>query len=137
MRMMRPTLILILLFLLTTTVASAGPPEPHIGPATVTHDPLCWIFDVDGIWYEIEDCNPTISIETNGKTEVKHWSARVQLPEGAALPEKGAYRVTYENSGFACWWAEGVETTNDSIVITPNGRFNISCDFRPDKWQPE
>jgi hypothetical protein len=128
------------LFLLTTLVASAAPPDPpHPGPAMFTEWPDCFIFDTEFEWYYIPDCRPTITLEANSQTGVLHWTAKAQLPEGAALPEKGAHKVTYENSGFSCWWDEAgeVRTTNYSITITPNGKFNIECHFRPDKWQPE
>jgi hypothetical protein len=105
--------------------------------------PDCWIPDVTlENWYYIEDCSPTISLITNSRTGVLLWTAKAQLPVDdpdfdGVLPDKGAYHITYENSGFACWWDVGVETTNYSITITPKGKVNISCHFRPDKWQPE
>jgi hypothetical protein len=124
-----------LLLILTMSVASADPP-PHPGPAMFLDFPSCYIFDMDFNWYYVEDCSPTIALITNSTTGVLHWTAKAQLPAGAVLPDQGAYRITYDNSGFACWWDVGVETTNYSITITPNGKFNISCHFRPDMWQP-
>lgn len=145
MKTVRLVLTVVLLLLLTTLAASADPPDPpHPGPAMFTEWPDCYIFDTtifdtEPQWFYIPDCRPTITLETNSRTGVLHWTAKAQLPEGAALPEKGAVKVTYENSGFACWWDEAgeIQTTNYSITITPNGKFNISCHFRPDKWQPE
>jgi hypothetical protein len=99
--------------------------------------PDCWIFDVNFEWYYIEDCNPTVGLITNSQADVILWTAKAQLPENAAFPEKGAFHFTYENSGFACWWDDDTMTTKYKITITPNGKFNISCHFRPDKWQPE
>ena len=136
MKMLRLALVLVLFLVLTTSVASADPP-PQPGPAMFLDYPDCYIFDMAFNWYYIEDCSPTISLITNSQTGVLHWRAQAQLPADAVLPERGAYNITYENSGFACWWEEGVETTNYSITITPKGKFNISCHFRPDKWQPE
>lgn len=135
MKALRITLVLGLLLILTTMVVRADPP-PNIGPAMFIDEPSCWIFDMEGTWYYIEDCSPTILQMTNSQTGVLHWSARAQLPANAVLPERGAYNFTYENSGFACWWGEGVETTNYSITITPQGKFIANCHFRPDKWQP-
>ncbi len=138
MKTLRFVLTVGLLLLLTTLAVSADIPDPPPpGPAMFLDFPDCWIFDAEFEWYYIEDCSPTISLITNSNTGVLLWTATAQLPEDAALPETGAHIVTYENSGFACWWDEGVETTNYSIVITPEGSFNISCHFRPDKWQPE
>ncbi len=143
MKMLRIALVLGVLLILTTMVVSADPPDApyHPGPAQFLDFPDCWIFDVDfnetGEWYYIKDCSPTISLITNNKEGVFHWHAQAQLPDGAALPEHGAVHFTYENSGFACYWEEGVETTNYSITITPKGKFIISCHFRPDKWQPD
>jgi hypothetical protein len=99
----------------------------------------CWIFDMEGTWFYIPDCSPTITLETNSRTGVMHWTAKAQLPAEAVLPEKGAYKFTYENSGFSCYWDEAglIRTTRYSITITPKGKFNISCHWRPDKWQPE
>jgi hypothetical protein len=136
---------IVLLLLLTTLVAGADPPTPpHPGPAmflTGEEYTSCWIFDVEDNWCFIEDCSPTISLIPNSKTGGFLWTAKAQIPDDDpdcnVLPEKGAVHFTYENSGFACWWSEGVETTNYSITITPKGKFNISCHFRPDKWQPE
>ena len=139
MKTIRIVLVLGLLLLLTTTVVSADPP-PHPGRAMFIDWPDCYIFDIDFNWYYIEDGSPTISLITNSKTGVLHWNAHAQLPVDdpqVVLPERGAHNITYENSGIACWWDVGVETTNYSITITPNGKFNISCHFRPDKWQPE
>lgn len=97
----------------------------------------CWIFDINMEWYYLEDCPKQIGVTTNSHTGMILWSATAQLPDEAALPDQGAYVVTYENSGFACWWDDDTATTNYSIVITPQGKFNISCHFRPDKWQPD
>jgi len=135
MKMLRISLLLGLLLILTTSLASAD--SPHPGPAMFLDAPDCWVFDVEFNWYYIEDCSPTISLITNSKTGVLHWTAQAQLPDYAILPDQGAYKITYENSGFSCWWEEGIETTNYSITITPKGKFNISCHFRPDKWQPD
>jgi hypothetical protein len=102
--------------------------------------PSCWIFDADFVWYYIEDCRPDNPLITNSETGVIHWSAKAQLPlddPNVALPEEGALHFTYENSGFVCWFSTGVVTTNYNITITPDGKFNINCHFRPDKWQPE
>ena len=142
MKILRLGLVLFLLLMLTTTMASASPPDPpqHPGPAMFEDWPDCMIFDIDFNWFYIEDCSPTISLITNSKTGVLHWHAQAQLPvddPDVVLPERGAFHITYENLGFACYWDEGVETTNYSITITPKGKFNISCHFRPDKWQPE
>jgi hypothetical protein len=141
MKILRIALVLGLLLMLPTFVASADPPDPpaHLGRAMFLDFPDCWIFDMDFNWYYIEDCSPTISLITNSRTGVLLWHAQAQLPvddPNVVLPEKGAYKFTYENSGFACWWDEGVETTNYSIIITPDGKFIVSCHFRPDKWQP-
>ena len=141
MKLLRIALVLGVFLILTISVASADSP-PDIGPAMFLDDQSCYIFDVrgpdlDDYWFYIEDCSPTIGLITNSKTDVILWTAKAQLPEGAFLPDRGAYLVTYENSGFACWWDVGVETTNYSITITPKGKVNISCHFRPDKWQPE
>lgn len=143
MKMLRIALVLGLLLMLTTSVASADPPHP--GRAMFLDYPDCLIFDMRGpdedeAWFYIKDCSPTISLITNSETGVLHWTAKAQLPlddPSVVLPEKGAHHFTYENTDFACWWDVGVETTNYSITITPNGKFNISCHFRPDKWQPE
>ena len=137
MRTLRLTLMIVLLLVLTTMVAGADPPDPHPGPATFYDWPDCWVFDVQGEWYYIEDCSPTIAMETNGRIDVKHWAAKAQLPEDAALPDGKAWHTSYEDSGFVCWWDVGVETTKYSVTITPDGQFNISCHFRADKWQPE
>jgi hypothetical protein len=137
MNKFRVAFALLLILLLTTSVVGADPPAPpQPGRAMFLDWPDCYIFDVEWTWYHIPDCNPTISLITNSRTGMLHWTAKAQLPEGAVLPEKGAYKVTYEDSGFACWWDVGVETTNYSITITPNGHFNIACHFRPDKFQP-
>ena len=135
MKMLRFSLLLGLLLILATSVVSAD--SPHPGPAESPDVLECWVFEVEFNWYYIEDCSPTIALITNSQTGVLHWPAKAQLPADAVLPDQGAYHFTYENSGFACWWEEGVETTNYSITITPNGKFNISCHFRSDKWQPE
>ena len=144
MKILRIALVLGVLLILTTMVVSADAPDApyHPGPAMFEDFPDCWVFDVRGpdkdeYWHYIEDCSPTISLITNSKKGVLHWHAQAQLPADAALPEKEAVHFTYENSGFACWWAPGVETTNYSITITPKGKFIISCHFRPDKWQPD
>jgi hypothetical protein len=139
MKKLRIALVVVLLMLLTTLATSADPPAPpHPGPAMFTPWPDCFIFDVEWNWYYIDDCHPTLTLDSNSRTGVKLWTAKAQLPEEAVLPEQGAYKVTYENSGFACWWDEfgEVQTTKYSIIITPNGKFNISCHFRPDKWLP-
>ena len=142
MKMLRIALVLCVLLILTTSIASADPPEPpeHPGPAMFNDYPSCWIMDVELNWYYIEDCSPHIDLITNSRTGVLLWSAKAQLPvddEEVVLPELGAYLITYENSDFACWWDENTQTTNYSIIITPDGIFNVSCHFRPDKWQPE
>ena len=139
MKMLRIALVLGLLLMLTTSVASADPPHP--GRAMFLDYPDCFIFDVRGpdedeAWFYIDDCSPTISLITNSKTGVIHWKAKAQLPPEAVLPERGAYHFTYENSEFACWF-KGAFTTNYSITITPKGQFIINCHFRPDKWQPD
>jgi hypothetical protein len=142
MKILRLGLVLFLLLVLTTTMASAGPPDhpQHPGPAMFNDYPDCWIMDIELEWFHIEDCSPHIDLISNSRTGVLLWHAQAQLPvddPDVVLPERGAFHITYENSGFACWWAEDVETTNYSITITPNGKFNVSCHFRPDKWQPE
>lgn len=138
MKILRLSLALSLLLGLTTLVASADPPAPpHPGPAMFDYYPDCYIFDVTFEWHYIPDCNPTTGLITNSRTDVILWTAKAQLPEYAALPEKEAVHFTYENSGFACWWDDDTLTTKYNITITPNGKFNISCHFRPDKWQPE
>ena len=134
MKALRITLILGLFLILTTTVVSADSP-PNIGPAWFGDHPSCMIFDVNFVWYYIEDCSPTIVLHTNSATDERLWFARAQLPDCAALPEREAVHFTYENSGFSCW-GEGILTTNYSITITPKGKFIINCHFRPDKWQP-
>lgn len=136
MKMLRISLLLGLLLILTMSVAGADSP-PQLGPAMFRDFPHCWVFDVEWNWYYIEDCSPTIALETNSKTGVVHWHAHTQLPANAVLPDQGAYIVTYENSGFACNWFEGGQTTNYSTTITPNGKFSMHCHFRPDKWQPD
>jgi len=139
MKMLRIALVLGVLFILTTMVVGADSPDGpnRVGQAMFLDFPDCWIFDVNFDWHYIEDCSPTISLITNSKPGVLHWNAHAQLPPEAVLPEHGAVHFTYEDSGFACWWEEGVETTNYSITITPKGKFIISCHFRPDKWQPD
>ncbi len=139
MKILRISLVLGVLLILTATVVSADSPggPNRVGRAQFLDFPDCYIFDVNWDWYYIEDCSPTIALITNNKPGMIHWHAHAQLPPEAALPENGAVHFTYENSGFACWWDEGVETTNYSITITPNGKFIISCHFRPDKWQPD
>ena len=139
MKMFRIALVLILLLILTTMVVSAGSHDGpnRVGRAMFLDFPDCWIFDIENNWYYIEDCSPTISLITNSKKGVLHWHAQAQLPPEAVLPEQEAIHFTYENSGFACWWDVGVETTNYSVTITPKGKFIISCHFRPDKWQPD
>ena len=136
MKLLRIALVLGVLLIMTMSVASADSP-PDIGPAMFEDNQRCYIFDVDFTWYFIEDCSPIIGLTTNSKTGVILWSAKAQLPDGAALPDLGAHLVTYENSGFACWWNPTTLTTKYSIVITPDGEFIISCHFRPDKWQPD
>jgi hypothetical protein len=119
-------------------VASADPPAPpHPGPAMFDPTEWCWIFDINWEWYYLEDCTPQVALWTNSQTGMINFAAKGQLPDGAALPEQGAYVVTYDNSGFACWWDDNTVTTNYSIVITPQGNFNISCHFMPGKWQPD
>jgi len=139
MKILRIALVLAVLLIITMSVASADSPAGpnRVGRAEFLDFPGCWIFDINFVWYEIEDCSPTIALITNSAPGVIHWNAHAQLPAGAALPEKEAVHFTYENSGFACWWDEGVETTNYSITITPKGKFIISCHFKPDKWQPD
>jgi hypothetical protein len=141
MKILRLVFVLGLLLMTTTWVASAAPPDPPVqpGPAMFLDFPDCYIFDVDFNWYYIPDCSPTISLVTNSKTGVLLWTAQAQLPvdeEDVALPEKGAFVVTYENSGFACYWDDNTLTTNYSIIITPDGKFIANCHFRPGKWQP-
>jgi len=142
MKLLRIALVLAVLLIMTMSVASADSP-PDIGPAMFEDNQSCLVFDVEfdfdelAPWIYIEDCSPTIALITNSKTGVILWTAKAQLPDDAALPEQGAYLVTYEDSGFACWWDENTLTTNYSIVITPDGEFIISCHFRPDKWQPD
>jgi hypothetical protein len=135
MKLLRIALVLGVLLIMTMSVASADSP-PEIGPAMFQDHPGCWIFDVNMVWYQIDDCSPTISLITNSNTGMILWTAKAQLPDKAALPDLGTYIVTYENSGFACWFEEGILTTNYSILITPDGAFIASCHFRPDKWQP-
>lgn len=129
------------LFLLTTLVASADPPEPPYRPGPVIFLPFedCWMPDAEWEWYYFEDCNPTHSIVTNSKTGVMHWTAQAQLPEGAAVPERGAVHWTYENTpgNFACWWDENTFTTNYIMTISPQGRINVHCHFKPGMWQPD
>ena len=138
MKILRLTLVIGVLLILTTLAVSADPPAPpHPGPAMVESGGWIWIFDANMEWYYLEDCPTQIAVTTNSHTGMILWTATAQLPEGAALPEQGAYVVTYENSGFVCWWDDDTVTTNYSIVITPKGKFNISCHFRPDMWQPD
>jgi hypothetical protein len=140
MKTVRLVLVAGSLFLLTTLVASAAPPDPpHPGPATFHGTLSCIIIDTELEEYLIDDCSPIFALKTNSQTMVLHWTAKAQLPEGAALPENGAHIITYENSGISCWWdvAGEVLTTNYSIIITPNGQVNMECHWRPDKWQPE
>ena len=139
MKILRIALVLGVLLIITMSVASADSPAGpnRVGRAMFFDYPDCWIFDVNFDWYFIDDCSPTIALITNSKPGVIHWNAHAQLPPEAVLPEQEAVHFTYENSGFACWWDEGVETTNYSITITPKGKFIISCHFRPDKWQPD
>ena len=135
MKVLRIGLLVGALLLLSTTLVSAQGPH-QLGPAEHLDFPDCWIFDAEWNWYYIPDCNPTRQLITNSKPGLLHWNAHAQLPDGATLPEK-TWHPTYEDTGFTCWWDEGVVTTNYSLVITPNGKFNITCHFRPDKWQPE
>lgn len=145
MNTLRIALILFLLSLMSAPMVSADPPDPpRLGPAMFEYVPDCWVFDMrgpsdDDAWYYIENCSPTISLITNSKTGMLHWTAHGQLPiddPNIQLPEKGAYQFTYENSGFVCWWEEGVVTTNYAFTLTSKGKFIASCHFRPDKWQP-
>ncbi len=135
MKYLRIGFLLITLLLLSTTLVSAQGPH-HLGAAEHLYAPDCWIFDAEWEWYYIPDCNTTRALVTNSKPGLLHWNAHAQLPDHAALPEK-TWHPTYEDTGFACWWDEGVVTTNYSITITKNGKFIISCHFRPDKWQPD
>ena len=135
---LRVALAVILALLLTTVAVGADPPEPpNPGPAMFEGTEWCWIIDVNWEWYYLEECLPQIALITNSRTGLIIFSAKAQLPDEAALPEEGAYVVTYENSGFSCWWDDDTVTTNYSIVITPDGRFNIECIFMPGKWQPD
>ena len=142
MKLLRFALLLGVLLILTTSVAIADS-SSTIGPAMFEDYPSCSVFDVEfdfdelAPWIDIEDCSPTIALITNSKTGVILWTAKAQLPDDAALPEREAVHFTYEDTGFACWWDEDTLTTNYSITITPKGKFIISCHFRPDKWQPE
>ena len=139
MKYLRIGLLVTVLLLLSTTLVSADKPD-HVGPAVISEFPngdACWIFDVDFNMYYIDDCSPKHGVLIHGTYEYQLWSAKGQLPEGAVLPEQGAAKITYENSGFTCWGMGGVSTTHYSLVITPNGKFNITCQFRPDRWQPE
>lgn len=142
MKILRIALVILTLLLLTTITASATSPEhpARLGRAMILDYPDCWIFDMNFTWYYIPDCSPTIALVTNSRTGELLWQAHAQLPlddPNVALPERGAYKVTYEKSGFACYWDDNTLTTNYSITITPNGKFIVSCHFRPDKWQPE
>ena len=135
---LRIALALIVVLLLTTVAAGAAPPDPpHPGPAMFEGTEWCWVFDVNWEWYYLEECLPQVALITNSRTGLIIFSAKAEMPAEAALPERGAWVVTYENSGFSCWWDDDTVTTNYSIVITPNGKFNIECIFRPDKWQPD
>jgi hypothetical protein len=135
---LRISLALLVALLLATVAAGAAPPDPpHPGPAMFEDTEWCEIFDVNWKWYYLEKCLPQVALITNSRTGLIIFSAKAELPEGAALPERGAYVVTYENSDFCCWWDDDTVTTNYSIVITPDGLFNIECIFRPDKWQPD
>jgi hypothetical protein len=134
----RIAMALVVVLLLTTVAAGAAPPDPpHPGPAMFDPAEWCYVMDINMDWYYLEKCSPQIGLTTNSKTGNIIWTAKAQLPEEAALPEKGAVHFTYENSGFYCWWDDFTFTTNYNITITPNGQFNISCHFRPDKWQPD
>jgi hypothetical protein len=135
MKILRIGLLVGVLLLISSTLVSAQGPH-HFGPAEHLYAPDCWIMDMDWNWYYIPDCSPTRSLITNSKPGILHWNAHAQLPEGATLPEKTAH-ITYEDTGFACWWDEGVVTTNYTLTITKTGKWMISCHFRPDKWQPE
>jgi len=135
---LRLAMALVLVMLLTTVVAGADAPDPpHPGPAMFDDTEWCWVFDVNWDWYYLVDCTPQVALTTNSRTGLIIFSAKAQMPAEAALPEGGAWVVTYENSDFCCWWDDYTVTTNYSIVITPNGLFNIECIFRPDKWQPD
>jgi hypothetical protein len=134
MKYLRIGLLIAALLLLSTTLVSAS--GHHLGPAEHLDFPDCYIFDAEWEWYYIPDCNPTRQLVTNSMPGILHWNAHAQLPDGAALPEK-TWHPTYEDTGFTCWWDEGVLTTNYSITITKDGKFIISCHFRPDKWQPD
>ena len=139
MKYLRICLLVIALLLLSTTLVSADKPD-HVGPAVISEFPngdACWIFDMDMTIYYIDDCSPKHGVFIHGTYDYQQWSAKGQLPEGAVLPEKGAGHITYEDTGFVCLGMGWVETTNYSITITPNGKFNINCHFRPDKWKPE
>ena len=139
MKILRIALVLGVLLIITMSVASADSPAGpnRVGRAMFLDYPDCWIFDVNFDWYFIDDCSPTIALITNSKPGVIHWNAHAQLPPEAVLPEREAVHFTYENSGFACWWDDDTLTTKYNITITPDGKFNISCHFRPDKWQPD
>lgn len=142
MKILRITLVLVILMLLTTLTASATPPDhpARLGRATFLDLPDCWIFDMDFNWYYVPDCSPTVSLITNGDSGVLLWHAQAWLPlddPNVVLPEDGAFKVTYEDTDFACYWDDNTLTTNYSITITPNGKFIASCHFRPGKWQPE
>lgn len=74
MKMLRVTLVLGLLLIMTTSLASADPPHP--GRAMFVNFPDCWIFDMNFNWYYVEDCSPTISLISNSETGVLHWHAQ-------------------------------------------------------------
>jgi hypothetical protein len=138
MKYLRIGFVLMVLLMISTTLVSAAP--GHVGAAVINdfpHPTACVVMDMDLVLYWMEDCSPKHGVLMHGTNEYQLFAAKGQLPEGAALPEKGAGVITYADTGFACWGMGGVQTTNYSIVITPNGKFNINCHFRPDKWKPD
>ena len=70
MKLLRISLVLGVLLILTISVASADSPN---GPNRVGRAEFlegeeyqgCWIFDVNFDWYPIDDCSPTIALITH------------------------------------------------------------------------
>ena len=134
MKYLRIGLLVAALLLLSTTLVSADAPD-DVGPAEKMVFPNgdgCFPFDMDFNVYVVDDCSPKLMLLTNGSTDVWHFSAKGQLPEGAVLPEQGAAVITYADTGVMCW-VPGRVTTDYSIVITPKGKFNINCHFWPEE----
>ena len=136
MKYLRIGFLVIALLMISTTLVSADKPV-GVGPAEhmeFTNGDACWMFDMDWNWYVIDDCTPKKGVYTNGATDIWHWKAKGELPEGAVLPDKTT-KITYEETGFACY-AFGRSTTKYSLHITKKGKFKINCDFWPDRYLP-